>query len=215
MYIVQDKTTKQIIHRNPAPLEQELSPVEVYHAFDAATMEIGRYEGMMPAHWKIDSGGMVCELSDAEKIAAGILTVQPNQKVQGGRIVEKTRQDRVDDGLQTLLQIREEEVLRLRGEVEAYLRVAKTVSGYRLDNLARQKAAMSLQYRELPAENAQKSALLSSGMIYEDAGTDEILAAVQGVQAAYASAKAALDTAVAEGKPVAQFEAVRLENYLG
>ncbi|MEQ9367282.1 MAG: hypothetical protein RIF32_23830 [Leptospirales bacterium] len=214
MYIVRDKTTKAIIHKNPAPLHQNLGPTEVYHAFDPATMEIGKIEGALPGHWKIETDGTIRDLSQAEKIAEGILVAGPDEKIVGGEIVKRTRQGNLEDGLLSYARLREEEVLRLRGDVENHFRAAKTVNGYRLDNLARQKAAVSLQFRALPDTDPQKSALLASGIIYADAVTDEIQAAVEGVQSAYSQAKAAVDDAVAQAKTVAQFEAIKLVNHI-
>ncbi|MCR9140780.1 MAG: hypothetical protein NXI24_00805 [bacterium] len=214
MYIVRDKTTKNIIHKNPAPLHQGLSPVEVYHAFDAATMEIGKIDGALPGHWTIAGDGSIRELTDIEKIAGGILNPGPDEKVVNGEIVPKTRQDRLDDGELSYTELRETEVLRLRSEVESHFSTAKTVNGYRLDNLARQKAAVSLQFRALADTDPQKSALLADGIIYADDVTDEIQAAVVAIQNAYVQAKAALNAAVAQAKSVAQFEAIALANYL-
>lgn len=214
MYIVRDKSTKNIVHKNPAPLKQNLAPTEVYHAFDTATMEIGKIDGALPDHWTIDSDGTIRELTDGEKVAAGILTPEPNQKIVGDQIVDKTRQDQVDSGEVTLAEIREIEVLRLRGEVETHFRTAKTASGYRLDNLARQKAAVSLQFRALPDTDPQKNQLLADGIIYANAVTDEIQAAAKAVNAGYGQAKAAIDDCLAQAKPVTEFEAVRLESYM-
>ena len=214
MYIVRDKITKQILHTNPAPLRQNLGSSEVYHAFNAATMEIGRIEGSLPEHWLIESDGSIRALTDAEKIAAGILVPGPDEKVVAGQIVPRTRQDRVDGSEITLQDVREAEVLRLRGEVEMYFRTAKTTNGYRLDNLARQKAAVSLQYRATDNADPEKSALLASGIIYADTVTDEILAKMQAIQEAYDQAKAAIDLCLSQNKTVAEFEAVALATYL-
>ncbi len=214
MYIVRDKSTKTIVHKNPAPLKQNLTPTEVYHAFDTATMEIGKIDGALPDHWTIESDGTIRELTDGEKVVAGILTPEPNQKIVGDQIVDKTRQDQVDSGEVTLVEVREAEVLRLRGEVENHFRTAKTAGGYRLDNLARQKAAVSLQFRALPDTDPQKSQLLTDGIIYPDSITDEIQSAVQAVNTAYGQAKAAIDDCLAQAKPVTEFEAVKLLNYL-
>lgn len=195
-------------------LHPNLTPVEVYHAFDTATMEIGKIEGALPDHWTIEASGTVRELTDAEKIAAGILVPAANEKVVGDQIVPRTRQDRLDSGQTNFSEVRETEVLRLRGEVENHFRTAKTANGYRLDNLARQKAAVSLQFRNIADTDPQKSALLTSGIIYADAVTDEIQAAVESIQAAYGQAKAAIDDAVVQAKAVAEFEAVQLANFI-
>ena len=136
------------------------------------------------------------------------------QKIEDGWIVPKTRQELLAGNQLTYTQLREAEIQRIRLEVEAHFATAKTTSGYRLDNLARQKAAFSMQYRALPDTDPAKADLLTKQLIYPDAVTDEILAAAESVQAAYGQAKAAIQIAFDQQKTVAEFEAVRVANYL-
>ncbi|MEQ9363927.1 MAG: hypothetical protein RIF32_06780 [Leptospirales bacterium] len=151
-----------------------------------------------------------------ELISEGLASFDSTlQKIENNQIVPKTRQDLLNDSVVTLADIRDGDIQRLRAEIEYYFASAKTTNGYRLDNLARQKAGISLPYRAVDNADPQKAALLTSKVIYSDAITDEILAAVETVQTAYDQAKAAIDDAFAQSKPVADFEAIKLSNYLG
>lgn len=165
---------------------------------------------------KIDSNGMLVSKSIEEQVAEELVAFDPaRQKIVGGTIVAKSSQELLDSGQLSFAELRDTSINRLRAEVEQHFAAAQTANGYRLDNLARQKAAISLQYRNIADTDPQKAALLASKVIYSDAITDEILAAVESVQAAYDLAKAAIETCFAQAQPVANFEAVTLNNYLG
>lgn len=101
MYIVLDKNTGTIIHRNPAPMEQQLTPGQVYALFDPETMEIGAGDGPLPEHFKIENG-LIRELTLDELITAGIVSLAPGQKIVDNMVVEKTLLEKVTDGLITL-----------------------------------------------------------------------------------------------------------------
>lgn len=100
MYIVRDKVTKEILHINPAPLSQGLASEEVYHAFDAETMEIGRSDApAIPAHFEIDATGVIVELTMQQKIDAGMVKLRPEEKLVDDTIVEKTLSEKVADNV--------------------------------------------------------------------------------------------------------------------
>ncbi len=101
MYIVQDKNSKEIIHKNPAPLKQQLTPKEVYARFDPDTMEIGAGDGPLPQHYKIKNG-IITELTLIELVKAGTMTLEPGLKIQDNQVVEKTISEKVAEGLITL-----------------------------------------------------------------------------------------------------------------
>lgn len=160
-------------------------------------------------------GNTVQRKTDAELIAAGLLSLDPSkEKLIDGRKVPESRQELLESGQLSPAQVREEEVNRLRGEVEAYFSTTRTASGLRLDYLARQKAAFSMQYRHLPDSDAVKSDLLGRKVIYPDAMVDEILTQVETAQAAYSRAKAVLETAVADGRPLTELETIHVAGYL-
>jgi hypothetical protein len=103
MYIVIDKKTKEIIHINPAPFEQNLDGEEVYHAFNPKTMLITRTNfGRLPEHFNITADGTIQELSLQEKVNQGIIKLSPREKIKDDEIVLKTLSEQVKDGLITL-----------------------------------------------------------------------------------------------------------------
>jgi hypothetical protein len=107
MYIVRDKTTKEIIHVNPAPLSQALGGQEVYFKFDPETMEIGKTESReLPEHFEITAAGEIIELTLKEKAEQGLMTLLPTQKIvsEGAeeKIVDKTLSEQVAEGLRQL-----------------------------------------------------------------------------------------------------------------
>ena len=95
MHLVMDKKSKEILHVNPAPPSQGLTPKEVYYLFDSKTMEIGRSEGPPPEHFRISRGEIV-ELSPREKVKAGIITLEPGQELVGDAIVEKVPEEKAE-----------------------------------------------------------------------------------------------------------------------
>jgi len=104
MYIVRHRITKQVIHINPAPVSQGLGDPDVYHGFDAQTMEVGRGElQSAPEHFHVDQQGWIVPWTLKERADAGVLKLEPEQKVQGDQIVEKTLAEKVADGVVKLL----------------------------------------------------------------------------------------------------------------
>lgn len=99
MYAVREKKSKKIIHINPAPLKQALEGKDVYSKFDARKMEIGKSEGPLPEHYDITADGEIVELGLEEKVKAGIIELEPHQKVENGEIVEKTLAEKATEGL--------------------------------------------------------------------------------------------------------------------
>ncbi|MCP3137399.1 hypothetical protein [Pyxidicoccus xibeiensis] len=103
MYIVRDKTTKKVIHVNPAPLSQALEGQDIYFQFDPKTMEVGRGDlPDVPSHFNIDAQGNIVLWTLQEKVAAGVVQLPPNQKMVGDTIVEKTLPEKVASGVITL-----------------------------------------------------------------------------------------------------------------
>lgn len=132
MYVVIDKKTKDVIHVNPAPLSQKLSPKEVYFKFDDKHMQMGCFDGDLPEHFDIDAKGNILPLNLEEKIKrglvkvrdadkpveasasvydeAGSLVLSAHQKVVGDQVVEKSQQEQVDEGLVSLEEIKSRKI---------------------------------------------------------------------------------------------------------
>lgn len=215
MYVVTTKKSKKLLHINPAPLSQELEGTDVYHAFDPKKMEIGRWEGpVLPEHFEVDKKGQVVELSVEKRIKQGLVVLGPHEKLEKGEIVEKSPTEAVADGQKSRDEVKEQTIQRLRSEVGAYLQCHKTPRGYRLDDLARQKASFSAPFRHLTDDDERKKELLEAGLIYPDAVLDEILAEVGKIQSAYRAAKKAVTAAFDKGQPVEKWEAVSLQDHL-
>lgn len=164
---------------------------------------------------KLDASGRLVDKTAAEKIAEGLQQFDSaTEKIENDKIVPKSRGEMLTDGSLTYDQLRDAEIKRLRLEVEFYFDQNKTTNGYRLDNLARQKAALTMLYRALPDTDPTKADLLTKQLIYTDAICDEILAKAESVQSAYSQAKAVIQDHYTQQKTVAEFEAVKLTNYI-
>lgn len=116
MYIVIHKETKEIVHKNPAPLKQELSDKEVYFRFDHEIHEITKGD-RLPEHWK-DVNGVITELTFAEKVEQNIIGVEPTQKIEDGEIVDKTEQEKVDEGLLDIQIIKENKKILIKNQLK-------------------------------------------------------------------------------------------------
>ena len=172
-------------------------------------------EMILAATQKLSPAGDPMDRTPAELVAAGLLSIDPaTQKIENDQIVPTSRQELLTESAITYAELRDTEIKRLRREVESYFDANTTVSGYRLDNLARQKAALTMQYRDLPDTDLTKADLLTKQLIYPNAICDEILAKAESVQAAYTLAKGAIEDCYTQQKTVAEFEAVALTNYI-
>jgi translation elongation factor EF-G len=77
MYIVINKKTNEVLWKNPAPLEQNLTPKEVWAKFDPDSMLIVKYTGQnIPEYWKVDKDSNIIELTQEEKISSGVIKLE-------------------------------------------------------------------------------------------------------------------------------------------
>lgn len=170
---------------------------------------------LVPAGFKVNAMGLVAPKTIEEKIADGLIPFDPVlQKVDGDRVLPKSRQELLDQGSITIADLLNQSLQRLRAQTDVYLATKVTPNGYRLDNLARQKAALTMQYRQLPETDPVKADLLQRKVIYTDAIVDEILNEIERVQSAYDQAKNALQSIANQNQPVSVFDSVKLEDYL-
>ena len=131
MYVVRHKTSKKVLHVNPAPLSQALAGKDVYFRFDPETMEVGRSDKTaLPEQFDIAADGgidpvvrapahpggsssaparppaapalPVPELTAEQKVAAGLLKLAKHEKILANSIVPKTRAELARDGLVSL-----------------------------------------------------------------------------------------------------------------
>ncbi|MCP4545842.1 MAG: hypothetical protein GY835_05170, partial [bacterium] len=203
MFVIRNKRTKEILFIDHTSVgAPEIRPEEVYPSFDPETMEIGSTDKTyIPAHFDIDENGEIVEMGLAEQIEAGVPILTPTQKLVDGKIAEKSTDELIEEKLVDPSMIKQLAIERLRVEVAAYFQQQRTPNGYRIDDMARQKASLSSQMRSLPDSDDNKRRLLDAGQIYPDPILDEILDEVGKVQAAYGAAKRAIVTACDAGEP--------------
>jgi hypothetical protein len=161
--------------------------------------------------------GRIIDKTTSEKVADGLITLSPTQKIIGvgedEQIIAKSRQEQLDEGLITLEEIKEEHIQRLRNETDAFLSRHKTTNGYQLDQLTRQKANFSYQFRHLPDTDENKKKLLEQRLIYPNHILDEIVTEIVKVQAAYDAAKQEISQAYENKEPVSVFESITISKY--
>lgn len=216
MYIVRNKATQEVIHTNPAPLKQRLTPAQVYYAFDPETMEIGRTDSAPPEHWDIDSEGLIYELPLSDQVARGLTAVPNGHKLDGEAFVPLDDADRVARGDLKIETVADTELTRLRAEITSIMESGRTPANHRrMDQLTREKMAVSAGQRALPASNAGKKALLEARIIYPDEIYDEIAEGIQAAQLAYRAAAAAVAEQLQADPPdIAAARAITVRNHL-
>jgi hypothetical protein len=123
MYVIKDKTKNELLFVSYAERDINLKPIDIFPGFDPAKMEFGWCGSTgIPEHYKIDADGQIIELSTEEKVAKGIITLAPSQKLENNRVIEKTLTEKVKEGLITLNPDQE-----ITGEGDNQTIVAKTI----------------------------------------------------------------------------------------
>ena len=164
---------------------------------------------------KLNADGQLVEKTLQEKIDAGLVSFDPHtQKVVNDEIVSKSSQELLEQGDLTLEQVLERNLQRLRTEIVTYFATTKTPTGYRLDELARQKAAFSYQFYALADTDPIKADLLNRKLIYTNVIIDEIMSEIEKIQNAYDKAVLVVKAAFEGSNDVSVFESVKIENYI-
>lgn len=100
MYVIRNQQNKAVLYVNPAPLQQQLSPIEIYHDYDPETMEILTSDlSELPEHYNVNANNEIVPLTLEEQIAFGHITLGLTQKLQDGQVVEKPLAEQVAEGL--------------------------------------------------------------------------------------------------------------------
>ena len=162
--------------------------------------------GPEPPRDRVYDKGELREMSAGERAAASLIELDPTRKVEEDEVVPKTAEELVADGVISREDVRERVLRRLRSEVAAYFESHRTPNGYRVDALARQKAAFGYPFRILPGTDPTKQRLLEDGLIYPDHVQDEILGVVREAGQAYRAAKDALNRAFGEDAAISALE---------
>lgn len=201
----------------PKKLSEKLNDGEITLT-EGATIVVGpQGESIVMPGQRLTENGSVVEKSIEEKIAEGLTPFDPTtQKIENGVIVAKSQQDLFQSGQITAEQIVEQTLGRLRAEIEQLAFVRRTPSGHHIDNLARQKAAFSMQYRHVPDNDPVKLDLSNRKLIYTNSIVDEILAELEKIQIAYDAAKSDVLSILNQNQAnvVELLSAVHIANYL-
>ena len=143
MYVVREKKSKKVIHINPAPLVQALEGKDIYFEFDAKKMEIGRSDAPLPEHFDISKDGEIVALGIEEKVKAGLIELEPHQKVVNGEIVAKTPAEMLEEGLISLDEIKQQKkayfsvlALQKRQEILPDYKIQNALMGIYDDKIA-------------------------------------------------------------------------------
>lgn len=99
MYIVRNKKTKELIHINPAPLDQNLDGKKIFFKYDPKKMEIGKTDGLLPEYFDINENGQIVELTIQDLVEKGVIKLEAHHKIVENSIVDKTVSELVKEGL--------------------------------------------------------------------------------------------------------------------
>lgn len=125
MYIIIEKNTNIVVHRNEAPLSQNLTGTEIYYQYDPSNYKIGKTDDneikekivlnqKFPNEYKIINNNNIIEKTIEEKIQDGLITLQPTKKFKKGEIIEKTIDEKAQEELITAGEYREYKISKLR-----------------------------------------------------------------------------------------------------
>lgn len=147
MYIVVDKKTKEVIHVNPAPLDQMLGDKDVYFKFDSSSMEVVRSgRSVLPERFEVRGGELVdlsasakgspasAEMSDAERVAEGSIKLARDEKLEGEKIVKKSIGEQIKEGLISVADVKKERIRQF--SIMALQLRAAILPDYKLQNAA-------------------------------------------------------------------------------
>lgn len=124
MYVIKDKTNNETLFISYTERDANLKPEDLFPGFDPVKMEFGWCGPQgIPEHYKIDPGGRIIELTLEEKVIAGIIKLDPTQKLENNNIVEKSLVQQVKEGLITMPPGR-----KLSGEGDHLTLVDKTLA---------------------------------------------------------------------------------------
>lgn len=204
-FVTWDKNGK-IIHQSDDDSQYQM------WAIDLSTYGIAMYSGNFPENGKIlDTQGQYRDLSDAEKIKAGMLTVFATQKIVDGSIVNKTLQEQVNDGTITLVSYQTQAINRITSEAYNFLSIGKTPeNGYATDDFAQKIVIATFAMNLIPDSDPDKKSMLASGLLYPIEQAREIVSYMASVMAARNAAVADIKKAA----NIAAVDAIKLFKYL-
>jgi hypothetical protein len=152
------------------------------------------------------------ELTTTEKVALGIIVLADNQKIVNEKIVEKTEQELVNDGIKTFAKVKEEQIVQLNMEVEDHLKTVKTPSGWPVDAFSRERLLATFSMRTLPEDDPNRAPYIALGLTFPNDRMQEMITTLKVVQDAYAIAAA--DVNAINDNDVLAVRSIHLEDYL-
>lgn len=128
MFIVVEKGTKTIVHRNMAPLSQKLSGTETYFQFNDSAHDLVLFDrAELPENWKIgivnedfygtgaEDMNYVQPMNTQDKVDAEIITLEATEKVEDDAVVDKTWSEQVTDATISLADSKTQRLDQIKG----------------------------------------------------------------------------------------------------
>lgn len=122
MYFIVLISTGEIVHTNPAPLHQGLraeheDPLKrIWTDYDPAIHRAFECEHSLPEHYDLvepsapGENWTVSPWNLERRVSEGVETIDPNYKAVGDELIEKTRAEKIADGVLTIGMIRAEKI---------------------------------------------------------------------------------------------------------
>ena len=109
MHVVRNIETHEVLHIDYTCSKMALPAEQVYANFDKTNMELGWTDKQcIPGYFSIDENGLIIELSIGEAVEQGLYILEPEQKLENGEIIEKTKDELINEGLLTIDKLRDE-----------------------------------------------------------------------------------------------------------
>jgi len=179
-----------------------------FHMWEADTSVHGvRLSSVFPEPGYVLDGPDYRRLTLEEQVEAGILVLQPNQKIENGVLAEKNIQEQITAGVISLDDYKTTGFQRISQEVRDYLETSKTSSGYLVNSDAQKICIVSML---LPKDSQWRTLLVSGGLVYSDDKIKEVMEFVVNVKAARDAACQAIHRATNS----AAIDSVTLKKFL-
>ncbi len=133
MHVIRNTRTGAVVFIDRSSTPTARTGESVYGPFDPTTMQVGWTEkSYVPVHFDIDDVGRIVELSLDEAAAAGRYQLPRTQKLVAGKIVDKTEQELVDEGILKLDDLKKQ---TLEGFSDLVFRARRAIlPDYKLQN---------------------------------------------------------------------------------
>lgn len=135
MYVIQDNKSGKVVYIDYTSSAAPRAGREVYAGFDEKTMDIGWTDKTyIPASFTIDKNGKIVELRLEEAVQAGHFQLAPDQKVEKGKIVSKTKSELIREGILKLEDVKKN--AKEYYSAMAFAKRSRLLPDYKLQNAA-------------------------------------------------------------------------------